>query len=282
VTYKIVRPDFLVVSGLNGVNGFYTRVARGQVGEEALLRGFTMSWPTADKSMANIAVAVANSFDPFPARRPARPPVADAPAAAAPVAAPAQPAARRLLLAATAVNLGGDKAVAAIGACEGAEIAGHAAKSVKRDDKTSLALFDVPGLGGKGLARPRERDSSGGDALALYRAAASGSTSETMLAPAELLDRGGVKRVRAPIGEAGAGGPVFSRAGAFLGLVGARPAPAAVAGVVPQAAWPLIPAEALADFVPAASSASEASAAPAAADVVAMAKDAVLSVSCLR
>ena len=288
VTYKIARPDFLVVSGVNGTSAFYTRVARGQVGGDALLRGFSMSWPSGNKAMENMAVAVANSFDPFPgAPAAAAKPIATAPTAPgqAPAAvAVAPPAARRLVLAATAINLGGDKAVAAAaGACEGAQIGGHAAKALKNDPKTGLSLFDVPGLGGQGLAGPAGSTQAGEDALALFRAATTATASQTVLASGQVVGEGAAARVLAPIDETGAGGPVFARSGAFLGLVGPRAAPTRVAGVVPQATWPLIPASFVAEFsaiTPPAGAAAPA--APAVADIAAMAKNAVLPMSCLR
>src|SRR5436305_1092116 len=50
VTYKIIRPDFFVVSG--DVNGrvFYTRIARGSANNVALLRGYTLSYAASAKA----------------------------------------------------------------------------------------------------------------------------------------------------------------------------------------------------------------------------------------
>lgn len=62
ITYKILRPDFAVVTGDEGATRFFTRVAAGPEG----LRGFTFVYPVADAAkMDRVTIAIANSFTPF-------------------------------------------------------------------------------------------------------------------------------------------------------------------------------------------------------------------------
>ena len=43
VTYKLLRPDFFVVTGEAGKTTFYTRMARGVVNGAGTLRGYTLT-----------------------------------------------------------------------------------------------------------------------------------------------------------------------------------------------------------------------------------------------
>ena len=74
MTYKLLRPDFLVVTAETGTGKSYIRYAAGDAG----LRGLTLGY---DKALTGevdrLAIAIANSFVPFPEAAPA--------AAAAPV-----------------------------------------------------------------------------------------------------------------------------------------------------------------------------------------------------
>ena len=67
VTYRVLRPDFLVVTGEEGERVFYTRAARGMANGVATVRGYTLSYarrlrPTYDV----LSIAIANAFEPFP------------------------------------------------------------------------------------------------------------------------------------------------------------------------------------------------------------------------
>ncbi len=282
VTYRILRPDFLVVSGVAAGKAFYTRMTRGAADGGPEIRSFTLTYPAGAKAMENMSIAIANAFDAFPG---APPPAATAaaPSAGAPVAsAPAAPS-RRPVLAATAVDLGGGHAVSAVGDCDTPQIGGRAAKLARRDEKSGLALFDVVGLPGPRLAATAGAPDERQEALALYHAATIGSSSQVVLAPGEILMSHGAARALAPLEETAIGAPVFDRGGALLGFVGPRNAPVRVAGVVPQTAWPLIPASALATLGAALSAPGAAPPQhPAAADIAAVVGPAVLPVVCMR
>ncbi|MFT2129825.1 hypothetical protein, partial [Staphylococcus epidermidis] len=68
VTYKLLRPDFLVVTAETQAGKSYIRYAAGEAG----LRGITLGY---DKALAGevdrLAIAIANSFVPFPDATPA-------------------------------------------------------------------------------------------------------------------------------------------------------------------------------------------------------------------
>lgn len=61
ITYKVLRPDFFVITGEVGGKRFFTRVASGPAG----MRGFVFGFP-ANPAFDRISVAIADSFVPFP------------------------------------------------------------------------------------------------------------------------------------------------------------------------------------------------------------------------
>lgn len=81
VTYKVLRPDFFVITGETPTGKFYTRYASGPQG----IRAFSIGY---DKSLSlpfdRLVVAIANSFTPFPTTA-AAPTVATTPSPTAPV-----------------------------------------------------------------------------------------------------------------------------------------------------------------------------------------------------
>ena len=63
VTYKLLRPDFLVVSGETGKSTFYTRLTRGVVDGVPVVRGFTFTYPTGVKTYDSLSKALATAID---------------------------------------------------------------------------------------------------------------------------------------------------------------------------------------------------------------------------
>src|ERR1700722_3706104 len=86
IAYKAIKPDaFFVVSGQDGATTFYTRFDKNTTANPPI-RGFTFAYPASQAAQLNrVAIAVANSFEPFPE-------LAAAPAASAAVSAAAPPA----------------------------------------------------------------------------------------------------------------------------------------------------------------------------------------------
>ena len=75
ITLKISRPDFFVVSGEEGSRKIYERMAKAPASspDPNAIRGFRFAYPTAQASdLDRIGLAIADSFEPFPAPGPAR------------------------------------------------------------------------------------------------------------------------------------------------------------------------------------------------------------------
>ena len=85
IAYKAIKPDaFFVVSGQDGATKFYTRFDKNTAANPPI-RGFTFAYPASQAAQLDrVAIAVANSFEPFPE-------LAAAPAASAAVSAAAPP-----------------------------------------------------------------------------------------------------------------------------------------------------------------------------------------------
>ena len=75
IAYKAIKPDaFFVVSGQDGPVKFYTRFDKNPIASQPI-RGFTFAYPASQTAtLDRIAIAIANSFEPFPeaAAAPAR------------------------------------------------------------------------------------------------------------------------------------------------------------------------------------------------------------------
>ena len=67
IAYKAIKPDaFFVVSGQDGPVKFYTRFDKNPNANPPI-RGFTFAYPASQTaSLDRIAIAIANSFEPFP------------------------------------------------------------------------------------------------------------------------------------------------------------------------------------------------------------------------
>jgi hypothetical protein len=215
VTYKYLKPDaFFVTAGEEDDDKFYRRYA---VSGDTL-RGFALVYPKARaKALDPVALAVANSFEPFPA--------APKPESK-PTPTPAGPR-----LAATALIVAPGVAVTALdpAQCKAPTIAGQPATFLAPQD----GLARLGGAFGVGATAP-PIGPGGGDLVALSLVpGAAGPVLEA--APAEALASGAVVAALAP---SGAGAPLFDRQGrlvAFVGPIAAAPARAGVAMRAPHA-----------------------------------------------
>ena len=284
VTYKILRPDFLVVSGTTAGGTFYTRMARGAVNDAAELRGYTLTYPNALKPQFDvIAIAIANAFEPFPA----------------PAAAPAAPS-RSAPLVASALADGADLALSILppGACTDLQVAGHQGRISRQDAGSSLVLLDVPGLQVPGsTARPlppfAAAPVSGTPVVVLFETAAAAgavppasglfATAGELLAPPAGAANAAIT---APLQAPATGAVVFDRTGALVGLVAAVPQmPRLVAGIAPRSTYSIVLATALAGFLgsaerPLQSVATAAQIAVTAAAIAAAAGTSIVPVTC--
>jgi hypothetical protein len=246
VTYKLKKPDFIVVTAETAGGRSYIRYAEGPAG----IRGFTLGYDRAlAESVDRLVIAVANNFTPFPEEAPAAAagPTqrAPAPAMAVAPAAPPSGAQAEARPAGTGLLLGGGRALtvaSVLEACAAPRVAGAAARIERRDAAGSLVLLSAEGLAG---APPplRTEAVSEGEALLVLGAQANGRPS---VAPAAAV----VEGVYAPLQPGAAGAPVLDRSGRLVGLVARFPAaPRLVAGVMPPTRYGIVPGKAVAVFL---------------------------------
>jgi len=233
VTYKLQRPDFLVVTAETATGKSYIRYAAGETG----LRGLTLGY---DKGLAEtfdrVVIAIANSFVPFPNSAPATPVVRLTPP---PVERPAAPAATGLTVAAGRVLT----SAAALDGCASPRVGGRSARIATRE--ATLILLDVAGLPDAGAPPALRREGSVSSEAVLVMSAEAGGAATA--APGALAADG---RITAPLQPGAGGAPIFDGAGHLAGLVSVYPsAPRMVAGVVPPARYDAVPAERIGAFL---------------------------------
>jgi peptidoglycan hydrolase-like protein with peptidoglycan-binding domain len=261
VAYKTIKPDaFFVVSGQDGAIMFYTRFDKNETARPPV-RGFTFAYPGAQAAQLNlIAIAVANSFEPFPG-------AAAAPGSGAPATAP-QPAATALVIAPS-------KALTALRAdeCPNPAVAGKPVRIERADAATGLTM-----LAGD-FASNGEALSFGAPAQDLVvlgfdgprLAASSASFADDKMRPV----------LTAAVDKGAGGGPVFDRSGALVGLVAPiADEPKRVAGVALAAAHAMITLEAVRVFLGGGELVSGSAAKLSAGDIAAREKDALVAVFC--
>ncbi|AWN35327.1 serine protease [Methylobacterium radiodurans] len=254
VTYKLKRPDFIVVTGETATGRSYIRYAAGPAG----VRGFTLGYDSRLASEVDrLVIAVANSFVPFP-DAPAETPGGSAPQSAIKAPTPAQPALPATALpsalpalpragaapAATGLVVAPGRVLTAASALAGCvpRVGAAAARVLASDPAQGLALIEAAGLPAPVLPAPRGTPAGADEALTVVAASAEGS----IVAPGTAQGAGLV----APLQPGAAGAPVLDRAGALAGIVARYPgAPRLVAGVAPPASYPVLPGAAVADFL---------------------------------
>jgi hypothetical protein len=260
IGYSVVRPEFFVLSGLQGLKKFYVR---GQIsGNE--VRGMTILYDQATEgTMAPVVIAMSSAFTPFPAN-------------AAQVDAPPP---RRKVEYATGIVVGADGTIVtdrqAVDGCQFIVVSGHGNADRVAEDKTrDLALLRIYGARGlkpiafagepakqdlvlTGIADPQSQ--GGGTAVTSANATLS---SATALSPAPA------------IGFAGAA--VTDTDGAFAGVALLKPAVVATTtAAAPGNDATLVPAGQVLEFL-------KANNVTAATGPKADAKASVLRVICVR
>jgi len=223
VTYKFLKPDaFFVTAGEDGDNKFYRRYAAGEGGK---LRGFAFVYPKARaKALDPVALAVANSFDPFPSAPPAPTPTPEGPK-----------------LTATALVVAPGLAVTALDAsqCKAPTVSGKPARFL--DAQGPLARLG--GEFGAGAAAIPQGEAAS-DLVALSLAGARPTLEVSAVTPL------GADKVIAALGPAASGAPLFDRQGRLVGFVGPVKAGPRRAGVALAAPHATIPASALGEAAP--------------------------------
>jgi hypothetical protein len=275
IAYKAIKPDaFFVVSGQDGPVKFYTRFDKNPNANPPI-RGFTFAYPASQTAtLDRVAIAIANSFEPFPESA-AAPGVSAATSPATPPASSAAPPPAVPQPAATALVVAPGKALTALKAddCPHPTVAGKPVRIERADAATGLVLLagDFASNGGA----PR----LGSPAQDLVVLGFDGSR----LAASSASFTGGDARpfVTAAVDKGASGGPVFDRRGALVGLVAPIAAePKRVGSVALASPHALIAPDALRAFLGASEPASEGAASLSAGDIAARERKALVAVFC--
>ncbi len=245
ITYKLLRPDFFVVTGETPTGKFYRRLAAGPQG----LRGFSIGY---DKALAasvdKLVIAIAGSFEPFPSGpMPAPGPVVAGPGGVAPPPL-TQPGPRANERYGVALILSDKLALSAAAAVEGCRSlrAGARVARPRAKDASGLVLLDLDGAGaGKPPALAGE--AAGADAaLVLIAFAEEAGKRAAVALPGQLVPAPAGQAVLAPLQPGQAGAPVFDRQGRLVGLIAGNPSDKQlIAGVAPQRSYALADAAAI-------------------------------------
>ncbi|MFJ5367571.1 serine protease [Bosea sp. CER48] len=237
ITYKLLRPDFFVVTGETPTGRFYRRLAAGPQG----LRGFSIGYdkalaPTVDK----LVIAIAASFEPFPAG-----PVPAAPAAVAGNANPpsglsplTQPAARsneRYGVALALTERAALSAAPVVEACRSLRVGNRTARLRLKDDASGLVLLDLEGTGAVKPPGLRPEAPGAAEALVLVAYGNDAGKRAAVALPGQGTQVGGKPALQAPLQPGQAGTPAFDRQGRLAGIVTDNPSDKVlIAGVAPQ------------------------------------------------
>ncbi|MBK9083262.1 MAG: peptidoglycan-binding protein [Rhizobiales bacterium] len=302
VTYKLARPDWVVVSGEAAGKRFYTRFAKGADAAGApVLRGYTVYVPARKPELERVVIAIANSFEPFPAAAghavAAHPPGGAPAAPAAPP--PPPPPALKPTPAATALAVATNRYLTLLPKdCASPTIAGREVRVLRADAASGLSLIEVSGANARPARAGAGAAAAAGAELLFVGYAAEADPGKPLDPPRAVLsvaagvaspERQGGLGVLVGVQPGMQGAPAFDRRGVMVGFVGAaaRP-PTLVAGVAPLRAYPLVPVEAAQALLAAAGAPALAPAGgepqrPASAgDVAAQIGPGLASVACLR
>jgi peptidoglycan hydrolase-like protein with peptidoglycan-binding domain len=273
IAYKAIKPDaFFVVSGQDGPVKFYTRFDKNPTANPPL-RGFTFAYPASQTAyLDRIAIAIANSFEPFPESAGAPAANAAAPPASSPAPAPQVPQP-----AATALVVAPGKALTVLkgDGCPHPTVAGKPVRIERVDTATGLTILagDFASSGGAPRLGSPAQDlvilGFDGPRIAASWASFTGGEAAPVVTAA--VDKGA------------SGGPVFDRSGALVGLVAPIVGEPKRIGSVPLASpHPLIAPDALRAFLGASEPASEGAASLSAGDIAAREKKALVAVFCQK
>jgi hypothetical protein len=253
---------------------FYTRFDKNAAANPPM-RGFTFAYPAAQAALlSRIAIAVANSFEPFPEAAAA---ASASAAAATPPPAGSSPPTPIPQPAATALVIAPGKALTALkaDACPKPTIAGKPVRIARADAATGLAVLE-----GDFAATP-ESPRFGAPAQDVVVLGFAGP--RLMASPASIA--GGEARpiATAAVEKSAGGGPAFDRKGALAGVVAPiADEPRRVAGVALAAPHALIPPDAVRAFLGGGEPVSEGTALLSAGDIAARERHALVAVFCRK
>jgi len=274
IAYKAMKPGaFFVVSGQDGAAKFYARYEMDATATPPI-RGFVFSYPAMRAAeLDRIAIAVANSFEAFPAKPAPAASAAAAPAPPAPALESSVPAPR-----ATALIVGRGQALSALKPedCPSPSIEGKPARLVRTDAATGLVIFT--GDFGSDREGPRLGAPSS-DLVVLSR-----SGGRTTATSAVFAFDAPSPAILAGLARDASGAPAFNRQGELAGVVASiADEPKRVATVALIAPHPIIGVEALRSFLAADPPESARDGVSKSAGAIAAdEKDAIMAVSCAK
>jgi peptidoglycan hydrolase-like protein with peptidoglycan-binding domain len=278
IAYKAIKPDaFFVVSGQDGPVKFYTRFDK-HPNATPPIRGFTFAYPALQTAyLDRVAIAVANSFEPFPEFGPSPAASAGANAATPPAQSSSPPPPAVPQPAATALVVAFGKALTALKTddCPNPTVAGKPVRIERADAGTDLVILTGD-------------FASNGEALRLgapTRDLVVLGFAGPRVAASPGSFTGGEARpvVTAAVDKGASGGPVFDRSGALVGVVAPITGePKRVAGLALAAPHALIAPGAVRAFLGASEPASESATPLSAGDIAAREKKALVAVFCQK
>ena len=246
VTYKLLRPDFFVVTGEMAEKKFYTRFAPTPEG----LRGYTITYNASlSPGIDKVVIAIANTFEPLKLARPASPAPVNNSQPVRPVAlSPVQsvPTERAF----TVLNLGGGKLLTSARAVEGCKsltISGKTAQLSASEPGSGLALISADGLPDVPLPGISEGSIKAGEAL--FALGFDAVSRKLTVAPGAPVS-GREASLQVGLQNGSAGSAVFNRTGQIVGLVtDMPPLNIQIAGVLPVQAYHMADAAKLKAFL---------------------------------
>ncbi len=275
IVYKAIKPDaFFVVSGQDGASDFYTRFDKNPTAIPPI-RGFTFVYPASQAAQLDrVALAVANSFEPFP--QPAPTPAASPAAALAPESGSSPPSPNPGP-AATALIVAPGKALTAVKAddCPNPMVGGKPVRFERTDAASKLAV--IAGEFGPNGEAPHF-GALAGDVVALGFAG-----SRLAMSPASLTGDEARPAVFVAVETSAGGGPLFDRQGGLVGLIAPLAGePKRVAGVALAASHPIIAPDVIRAFLGAGDSAPASAAELSAGDIALREREALVAVFCQK
>lgn len=268
VGYKLLRPDFFVISGETPTGRFYTRYASGPPG----IRGFSIGYDkTLGADLDRLVVAIASSFVPFPE-----------PAAATAAANPPQPLptpqAPRLVGTGLVIGPHEVATTARVDECKTIRVRGLAAQRV--EGKGPHVLKVAEDLKAQPLAMTEGGMEDGASVLVVAFAEEDGIP---RLTATSALATGSASFV-APLQPGASGAPVLDSGGRILGIVRPFAGDARkIAGILPSAAYRMTSAADLARASPDVRTAEKTPAHQASTgDIVASIREFVVPILCER
>ncbi|SDH18193.1 serine protease [Bosea robiniae] len=241
ITYKLLRPDFFVVTGETSGGRFYRRLSAGPQG----LRGFSIGYdkalaPTVDK----LVIAIAASFEPFPTGAvPAQPSAvagttANPPSGLSSLFAPATRSNERYGVALALNERMALSAAAAVDGCRTLHVGTRNAKLRLKDDASGLVLLDLEGAGAAKPPGLRSEAVGASEALVLVAFGNDAGKRAAVALPGQSAQAGGKPALSAPLQPGQAGAPAFDRQGRLVGIVTDNPSDKIlIAGVAPQRSY---------------------------------------------